>query len=223
MKVGVVLVCAGRGKRLKSKEDKAFVRIGNKALFEYSLAAFLKTSQVRRIALVVSKSYLDRVKRKIKNDKVICVTGGLRRQDSVYRGLCALGADIDTVLVHDGARPFVSASCVRALIGALRRYPAVTPAVKLKEAIKRVKGSTVTASIDREGIYVIQTPQGFRRKVLHEAFRKFKEKDVYDETQLVELCGHNIRVVAGNYRNIKITYPEDLSVVKALLKNRHDG
>ncbi len=218
MKIGVILVCAGKGKRLRSPKDKAFVRIEKKELFRYSLEAFLNMPHIRQIALVVSKAYLPRVKRKIKNDKVMCVEGGVRRQDSVYRGLCALRSEIDTVLVHDGARPFVSASCVRKVIGALRRYPAVIPGIKLKEAIKKVKRKTVIASLERKDIYVIQTPQGFTREVLTRAFREVKKKNVYDEAQLVELSGQKVRIVAGEYCNIKITYPDDLAVAKALVR-----
>jgi 2-C-methyl-D-erythritol 4-phosphate cytidylyltransferase len=222
MKIGVILVCAGGGKRLKYNKDKAFVRLGKKPLLWYSLKTFLALSAIREVVVVVSKKSFPLAVHILKEKKVKVAEGGIRRQDSVYQGLVNLSGDIDTVLVHDGARPFVSRRQITELIKALRRNPAVTLGVPVKEALKKVKKTTIMVPIDRNDIYMIQTPQGFKRDLLTSAFKRFKKKNVYDETELIGLLGKKVKVIPGDYKNIKVTYQEDLETAEAFLTHFKD-
>ncbi|MBN2483102.1 MAG: 2-C-methyl-D-erythritol 4-phosphate cytidylyltransferase [Candidatus Omnitrophica bacterium] len=219
MKVGAILVCAGKGKRLKHKKDKAFVLLGKKPLLWYSLRTFLALSAIREIVVVVSKESFPQAAQILKEKKVKVACGGIRRQDSVYQGLANLSGSIDTVLVHDGARPFVHKTHITALIKALKKNPAVTLGVPVKEALKKVKKATIVLPIDRHGIYMIQTPQGFTRDLLEDSFKRFKKRNVYDETELIGLLGKKVKVIPGDYNNIKVTYREDLEVAEAFLNH----
>ncbi|OQX87644.1 MAG: 2-C-methyl-D-erythritol 4-phosphate cytidylyltransferase [Candidatus Omnitrophica bacterium 4484_70.2] len=220
MKVGVVLVCAGRGRRLRREEDKAFVNFINKPLFLYSYEIFIQLKDVSQLSLVLRKKYVSLVKRYVSDKKVRLVEGGKEREDSVYNGVLSLDESIDYVIIHDGARPFVRKEKVEELIRYLRRYDAVTLGIPLREAIKQVEKGVVKQSLERKNIYITQTPQGFRKDVLLEAYNKFgkgkglrrgsRREVVDDETQFLERLGKKIKVIWGDVFNIKITYPQDL-------------
>ncbi len=136
------------------------------------------------------------------------VPGGERRQDSVYHGLCALADDIDFVLVHDGARPFVSPEVITRVKDALERgAKAVVPCVRPKDTIR-----TAETTLDRSKLYAVQTPQGFDAKLLRRCYEKILADgiEVTDDAGAAEYCGIRAEIVEGDYANYKITTPEDL-------------
>jgi 2-C-methyl-D-erythritol 4-phosphate cytidylyltransferase len=217
MKLGVVLACAGEGKRLGKRIDKAFVRLRGKPLFLYSLQLFSQIKSILQIALVIRKDSLALASGYVNNKKIILVAGGRHRQQSVYQGVMNLDRRITHVLIHDGARPLLKAKDVHRLKASLKKYDAVTLGIPVKETLKRVRRAYVEKTIQRDNLYVIQTPQGFRRSLLEEAYRT-KKRNVSDEARLVEQLGKSVKVIPGDASNIKITYPQDLLLAEALLR-----
>jgi 2-C-methyl-D-erythritol 4-phosphate cytidylyltransferase len=150
---------------------------------------------------------------------VIVRAGGESRQDSVRAGLSALG-DCDYVLVHDAARPLVSAALVRRVLAAAMESGAAFPALAPRDAVKRVEGNRLVESIDRSRIVLAQTPQAFSYELLARAHREAADAGLVgdDDAQLVAATGHLVTVVEGEPANIKLTTPEDLAVVEALIR-----
>ncbi len=218
MRYAVVLLCAGKGIRLKSKVDKAFVRLGGVPLFYYSYRIFKKIKGLSQIVIVAKKKYFPLIRRKIKDKRLFLVEGGRRRQDSVYKGLLLLQDKVDYVFVHDGARPFVTTKLIERLKREVLKSKAVVPALKVSEAIKSVKRGVISRSLDRSNLWFVQTPQVFKKGLLFKAHKKFRRISVYDDAELVGHLNKPIRIVEGERWNIKITYPEDLILARAILR-----
>jgi 2-C-methyl-D-erythritol 4-phosphate cytidylyltransferase len=147
--------------------------------------------------------------------------GGLRRQDSVARGLARLEQDCDVVAVHDGARPFVSPGLIDRCVHAARTEGAVVVGLRAKDTVKIVTDQgLVRTTPARESLWQIQTPQAFQTEIIREAYRRAAEEqtDATDDSMLVEKLGHPVRVLEGEETNIKITVPEDLLIAEALLQ-----
>jgi 2-C-methyl-D-erythritol 4-phosphate cytidylyltransferase len=147
------------------------------------------------------------------------VPGGERRRDSVAAGLRALPGEVEFVLVHDAARAMAGPDLARAVIARLRAggCDGVVPAVPLRDTIKAVDGEVVTATVDRAGLVLVQTPQGFRAAALRAAHASGSE-DASDDAVLVERAGGRVVTVPGEVTNLKITYPEDLRLAEALFR-----
>ncbi len=148
------------------------------------------------------------------------IEGGKERQDSVYRGLQTLKGSTDFVVVHDAVRPLVAVSKIDEAVFACRSHDAVILAVPPKDTIKQAENGYVTNTIDRAGLWAVQTPQVFRYELLLQAYESANKAGVYmtDDAGLVELLGHSVRIVPGNYENIKITVPADMRVAEIYLE-----
>jgi 2-C-methyl-D-erythritol 4-phosphate cytidylyltransferase len=146
-------------------------------------------------------------------EKLILETGGPERQDSVYHGLCRLSDQVEIVLVHDAARPFVSAPLVGRIIEGARRYRACIPALPVGETVKEVQRGQVVQTLDRRDLLIAQTPQGFEADLLRKAFEQARKEAFLgtDESMLVERLGLSVHVVEGEPENRKITWKEDLA------------
>ncbi|UCG35693.1 MAG: 2-C-methyl-D-erythritol 4-phosphate cytidylyltransferase [Candidatus Omnitrophota bacterium] len=214
-KVGAVIVCAGKGKRLKGT-DKAILPLRGKPLFFHATNLFARLKEIKEIVLVIRKNHFSLAKRIIKNKKVKLAPGGVRRRDSVYNGLAVLGKDISHVLIHDGARPFLSREVVNNILKELKKYPAVICGIAAKDTLKNVNAGFVKETLSRDEVYYIQTPQGFRKDDILEAYKKVKG-DVTDDAQLFERMGKKVKIVEGSSLNIKITYPEDVVLARKLV------
>lgn len=217
MNIGVVIVCAGRGLRLKNS-NKSILKIGGKSLFAHSLKTFQSLKVVKQIVLVFRKPHLAKVGKTIKDKRVVLTEGGLKRSDSVYKGLLALSPKINSVLIHDGARPLVTRKSILKLIKALKNSPAVILAQPATDTLKLVEGNRIKKTLCRDKVFYAQTPQGFRKGLIVYAYKKLKKRSVTDDAQVVELLGHKVKVVPGDSCNIKITRTCDLKLAQALLK-----
>ena len=215
MNVGVVIVCAGVGSRLGGG-DKALLDLGGKPLFYRTYQAFKSVKKVNPIVLVLRKKNFSLARKLIKDKRLVLVEGGKKRKDSVYNGLRVLAKNIDYVLVHDGARPFVSGKLVLRVISALSKNKAVICAVACKDAVKKVKNSRVQGTLVRQELVSVQTPQGFNKDLLLKAYAGLGKKQVVDDAQAVEFLGEKVKVVKGEVNNIKITYPEDICYAQML-------
>ena len=219
MSTGAILLCAGRGDRLGAGVPKAFVPLAGRPLFAWSLAALQRCSDVDAIVVVgpvrtarellaASGASLARV--------IEFVEGGAERQHSVARGLAALPAKHDLVVVHDAARSLVSPEVVARAIAAARAYGAAIAAVPLADTLKAVMDDRIIATPPRAGMWRAQTPQVFRRDWL-EAAHAAATDTATDDAALVEALGHEVRVSEGDPLNFKITTPADLALAEAWL------
>jgi 2-C-methyl-D-erythritol 4-phosphate cytidylyltransferase len=219
-----ILVAAGVGKRLGKKGDKVFQKVAGKPLLFYSLHALQESRDVSRVVVVVQRVSVRRTKALVRRfgfKKVeAIVSGGRRRQDSVRNGLRFAGS-ADYVLVHDGARPFLSKDLISRTVDACVRTGAAVAALPVSDTVKKVVGNRVVRTVSRKGLWLAQTPQVFRRRLLEQAFeRRTARLPATDDSAMVEKPGRRIAMVEGDSFNIKITYRADLLLAEALLRLR---
>lgn len=227
-KVAAVIVAGGSGRRMGMNIKKQFIELEGKAILAHTIEAFNKCKVIDEIVVVVGKEDIDKVKTEIVSrygyDKVIqIVEGGTERQESVYNGLMAVTKDIQYVMIHDGARPFISQVILEKALIMTKEKHATVVAVPVKDTIKVVNGELeVEATPSRSTLWSVQTPQSFKKELLINAYAYAKEKSliVTDDSMLVEAYGKKVHVVEGDYNNIKITTSEDLVLGQAILMNK---
>ncbi len=222
-RVGAVVVAAGASQRMQGV-DKIFYPLDGMPLIWHSISALLEHPSISDIVLVTSKGNIARAEELVACESsagsVTVREGGERRQDSVLRGLDSLD-DCELVVVHDGARPFISPDLLdRGISGALRDGAAIA-AVPVKDTIKMSDSEDmVTQTIPRGRLWTVQTPQVFKTSLLEEAHRQVSEM-VTDDASMVEAIGHPVRLFLGSYYNIKVTTPEDLTIANAIVNLRN--
>jgi 2-C-methyl-D-erythritol 4-phosphate cytidylyltransferase/2-C-methyl-D-erythritol 2,4-cyclodiphosphate synthase len=220
MSLGVIIVAGGRGDRMGSSVPKQLLEIGGRTLLRRSIAGFDALPFIDRLVVVLPAELVARGPELAGVTRHECrfAGGGERRQDSVACGFHALGEDMDEILVHDAARPFVDPALVIRVVDGLRRTGAALPVLFARDTVKRVDRASglVAATIARDEIGLAQTPQGFRRAVLADALAHgARGATATDEAMLAELAGHPVAVVEGDERNVKITTAEDLALARA--------
>lgn len=225
MKVSAIVVAAGSGTRMQSNVKKPFIEIAGVPLVIRTLNILEQSPIIKDIVLVTGERDIEYAKRLIEQfglRKVIrYAPGGAERQDSVFNGVQAVDELADMILVHDGARPFISLQDIENIVNEASRYGAATLATPVKDTIKKVAEGFVQETIPRHTLYAIQTPQAFQASMLREAHLKAMEQGYYatDDASLAEWLGYPVRIVEGSYRNIKITTPEDLLIANTFLQN----
>lgn len=224
-KISAIVLAAGNGRRMNSKTKKQYMMIKGKPVLWYSLFAF-EQSKVDEVVLVTSKDDIDYCKNEIvdkysfKKVKKI-VEGGAERYNSVYNGLKDVTGDI--VLIHDGARPMINQAIIeRCIIGA-KEHKACVAAVRVKDTIKiSIKDNVIDSTPDRNTLWSIQTPQAFFSPLVKEAYGKMmkeQRKNITDDAMVVEkYSDFKVKIVEGDYKNIKITTPEDILIAEIFLK-----
>jgi len=217
MKVVAVLLAAGSGKRFGEK--KQFVKLKGEPLFQYSLNTINKIDIIADIALVLPEEDIDRIKVfSFKN--VIKVAGGKERQDSVYNALKQIeGADI--VVIHDTARPFATERMfIEGVENVKKGWDGSITAIKARDTVKVVEKGVVKKTLDRESLYIVQTPQVFVYEKLLQAHEKARRENIYgtDDSFLMERAGYKITVNRGSVLNFKITTKEDILLANCLIK-----
>lgn len=226
--VSAVILAGGKGKRMNSKTSKQFIMLKNKPILYYTLKQFIDSKLIDNIVLVLPEDEIEFcvaniIKRySLKVDYI--VPGGKERQDSVYNGLKVI-KDTDVVLIHDGARPFVSKQIIESGIKYAKRYGAAAPGVTPKDTIKvKNEESFSKETLNRDVLVAIQTPQVFNFKIIMECHEKIKNEKIIatDDTMVVEKYGNKVYLYDGDYKNIKITTPEDLLIAENLLNNLDD-
>jgi len=226
-KVTAVITAAGKGTRMKSDINKQYIEIAGIPVLARTISVFQQCDDIDDIVLVVNEQDIDFCRNKIVEQynfsKVSSlVGGGAERQNSVYRGLCAVGNDSGIVLIHDGARPFVSSKNIVDCISAAKIYHACGIGVRLKDTVKICDDKDFVASTpERSSLWSIQTPQGFVFNTIMDAHEK-AIRDNYtgtDDMVLAERLGIPVKIIEGNYQNIKITTAEDLVVGESIAAN----
>lgn len=224
-KTTAIVLAAGSGKRMKSKEKKQFMELAGKPVLYYSLRT-MQESDADEIIIVTSKedvAYCEKLIRTYEFSKVVkVVEGGKERYDSVKAGLeYATG---EFVLIHDGARPFVSAAKISELISCNK--DGVILAVPVKDTIKIVNGDgKIIDNPDRETMYAAQTPQMFRTTLIKEAYELMGKDtnpgNVTDDAMVMQkYLKKDVAVIEGEYTNIKLTTPEDILFAKRYLEGK---
>ena len=230
MKVIVIIPAAGLGTRIAGAATgkapaKQFTEINGTPVLIHTLRKFASAPGVSEIVVALRKVEADNFSPRLAQEHfskpVRIVEGGEHRQESVANALHAISAaPDDIILVHDGVRPFVSHETIALVIEAASKHGAAIAAVPAVDTIKQVdrtaEGAVVNATIPREHVVLVQTPQGFRFSVLKQAFDEATNDGFVgtDEASLVERMGHEVAVVMGSPRNIKITTPADLELAE---------
>lgn len=222
-----LILAAGQGKRMGLGINKQFLELDGKPVLYYTLDAFSKNKNIDEIFLVCAEGELEYCREyivnKFKFSKVKgIVPGGLERQDSVYNGLKAIN-NCDIVLIHDGARPFLTDSIIDKGIEMAKAHGACTCGVKSKDTIK-IKGESGFSkeTLNRESTFLVQTPQCFKYNIILDCHNRLNNNRtlVTDDTMVVEMFNHKVYLYDGDYSNIKITTPEDMIVGESILNNR---
>jgi len=240
MKVVVIIPAAGLGTRMVPASDarnkkptasKQFSEIGGTPILIHTLRKFAASPEVAEIYVALRANEMAGFQTRLKSDKELSgkkielVEGGEHRQQSVAHAIDAVrAAGDDIVLVHDAVRPFVTEEIIHDVIEAAQKYGAAIAGMPAVDTIKQVErtseGAVITATVPRERVVMAQTPQGFRYRVLKHAFDEATADGFLgtDEASLVERSGHEVAVVMGSPRNIKITTPADMELAEFFLK-----
>lgn len=218
-----IIVAAGSGTRFGSPIPKQFLEIGGKPLLIHTLEKFENCAAIDEIILILSDGETEKFARTLETfafgKSIRIITGGASRAESVRCGLNAIDAgQCEIVAVHDGARPFVTASEIAATIGKAQQFGAACLVAKVTDTIKRTADGAIVGTIARENLRRALTPQTFRLEVLQKAFAPENfDSTATDECFLVEKLGSRIAFVDGSAKNIKITTREDFAVAEILL------
>lgn len=222
--VGAIVVAAGESRRMQGI-DKIFYPLNGVPLVLHSISVLWAHPLIGRIVLVTSKRNIEQAQDLIAaqhpGGSISVCEGGDRRQDSVRLGLEGLEG-CDLVVVHDGARPFISQKLLERGISAVQDGGAAIAAVPVKDTIKQSDGGDIVArTIPRDKLRSVQTPQIFGASLLKEAHQQVRQT-VTDDASMVEAMGHPVKLFFGSYYNIKITTPEDLTLAQAIISLRAD-
>lgn len=222
--ISAIIVAGGKGKRMECGISKQFIIVNEKPMLYYTLTKFLAFKAIDNIVLVLPEDEIEYCKKEVLEKYSLKVSaiiaGGKERQESVYNGLKAC-VNSDIVLIHDGARPFVSEKIINDGISYAKKYGAAAPGVTPKDTIKvRNADGFSKETPSRESLIAIQTPQVFKGEVIIECHEKIRNSKiaVTDDTMVVETYGHKVYLYEGEYTNIKITTKEDLLIAEYLAK-----
>ncbi|MDY3052113.1 MAG: 2-C-methyl-D-erythritol 4-phosphate cytidylyltransferase [Ndongobacter sp.] len=232
--VSAVISAAGRGSRMGWERNKLLLPLSGKSILQRTLEALTEVREIDHFVLVIRPEDEATVREEILSgikaltrERVTLCFGGDTREASTWCGLQHLPEEARTVLIHDGARPFVEPDLIRTMLFEMAQTAAdgVICAVPVKDTIKVVQHGVVETTPRRSSLYAVQTPQIFRRSVLQRAYEKARGEEVEttDDAQIVEIFGGTVHVVEGSYSNIKITTPEDLLLGETILREREGG
>ena len=220
-----IILAAGKGSRMKEELNKQYLVLKDRPIIAHTLRVFENCPFIDEIILVINPQEQEICKKRIldrfKYKKITqLVSGGDERQRSVHNGLSALDERSEIVLIHDGARPLVTSKVIERCIQGAKAYGAVSAGVPIKETIKiMTKDRFVQYTPKREDVWITQTPQAFQIDIIKQAhdFAILHEVLGTDDAMLVEHMGKKVKMVDGDYENIKITTPEDLIAAEAIL------
>ncbi|MBI5583235.1 MAG: 2-C-methyl-D-erythritol 4-phosphate cytidylyltransferase [Deltaproteobacteria bacterium] len=222
MKTLALITAAGRGRRMGSARPKQFLALAGKPILAQTVEIFERCRSVDGVFIIAPQEEMDPVQREIveayRFQKVLkVVRGGRVRQQSVFNGLKAVKADCEIVIVHDGVRPLITPALIEASIEQARKTGAAIVAVPARDTVKRVRPGGRLETLPREEIWLAQTPQTFQFPLLFQAHQKAAQESFKgtDDASLVERLGQEVSLIPGDYHNLKITTPEDLSLAEA--------
>ncbi len=219
--IPVIIVAAGKATRMEGI-DKQILSIGGIPVIARTLCAFQKSPFISKIILVTKKESVLKMQNICDEyfiDKLSDITvGGETRQDSVLCGIKCLDKDEEKVLIHDGARPFVNKKIIEECVVALNEFEGCVPCVKVTDTVKSANNDlTVFNTVNREKLYLAQTPQGVNVSLYLKALEELKGNVFTDDVSVLESYGKTVKIVNGDKFNIKITSREDILLANAIL------
>ncbi len=222
MSIAALIVAAGSGERFAGDTPKQFCRLAGEPLLRHCVAAFTRHPGVDRIDVVLNPDHERYYETALAGLDVAVVAGGATRRESVFRGLRRLTVDPpEHVLIHDGARPLVDHATIDRVLAGLTDHDAVVPALPISDSIKRVGAAGIEATIDRDGLWRAQTPQGFRFTTILAANESVARDAHHDDDASIALAaGGRVAVVNGSESNLKVTFSEDLTRAERLFYAR---
>ncbi len=229
MHAAAIIAAGGAGKRFGGTARKQYTLLAGRPVLAWTLHPFIECGAVHEIVLVVPEEDIEYCSDEIlpvrnRHKSIQVVAGGQTRQDSVANGLRRISGGTEIVLVHDGARPFVTVRAIESGISECGMHGAVIYAVPETDSIIEVSDQTISSYLERERVWRVQTPQIFLRSILVTAFDAAARSGrlATDESALVRSAGFEVRVLEGAHDNIKITLPEDLKRAECIIRQRSD-
>ena len=219
----VIIVAAGKGKRMEEEVPKQFLLLKYKPLLMYSIEAFHKQNENTHIVLVLNEVALELWKSLCKEYRFTIphtlVSGGKERFNSVKNGLNFIfekEENLDSLLIaiHDGARPLVSSELIDRGFTSAKEKKCVVPAIQSPDSIRFKENESKNSSIPREKVFLIQTPQIFAANILKEAYEQDFDPNFTDDASVVEKAGYPVHLIEGDIQNIKVTYPSDMALAE---------
>ena len=223
--VTAVFPAAGASRRMNSGTNKNLLNLMGEPILIRTLKTFSRVERVNFLIIVVAAHEVETVEKLLRGVKELkpwrVTVGGSERQYSIANGLKLLPDDAQIVLVHDAARPLITVQTIDGVIDAAEQFGGAIAAVPAKDTIKVVDADDfVRYTPPRSELFIVQTPQGFKRDILLQAYDKAAQENFLgtDDSSLVERLGVRIKIVTSSYDNIKITTPDDISVAETLLR-----
>ncbi len=216
MKIAVIIVAAGSGRRMQLKRNKILLEIADKPVIVRVLEAFFKMQLIEQIILVIRRqdeALIEKLIAPAFKKKLKIVYGGDQRSDSVVAGYQALTDDITHVLVHDGARPFINEQLIKRIVDRLKVDDAVIPVLPLSDTVKVVSDDYVVSTPKRKTLRAVQTPQGFERQLFEKMviFSTQSDMQFTDDASIAEALGQSVYCAVGDAFNIKVTTQQDIA------------
>lgn len=229
MKATVIVPAAGRGRRMGEEVNKQYLQLQSKPVLAYTLSACFAAKCFQTVIVVVTPGEEEIFHRDVllpwfPTQDIMVISGGKERQDSIYNALNAVPLDTEFVCIHDGARPLIKPALFQRCLETAMKHGAAIAAVPVKDTIKVTNDEgIVTETPPRQTLWSVQTPQVFRRDWLQDVYKRAYQDNYYatDDAGLLERYGYSVRVIMGDYENLKVTTPEDLLLVAALLGRRN--
>ena len=222
MKYAAIIVAAGSSSRMKGT-DKIFSELAGKPVLQHCLEQFVNSKLFSEVIVVVNSARIEKVNGILDSlhyEGLKTVIGGNRRQDSVFQGLDAISI-CDYVAIHDGARPFVTQKLLRSGIQCVRKTGAAIPVLALQDTIKKIDTQNIVSeTMNRNTLHRAQTPQFFQYDLIMEAHQSV-DRDVTDDSTMVELMGKPVLAFQGDPNNVKITTQSDLSHLQHILMGKN--
>ena len=221
-----IFPAAGQSRRMHSSTNKNFLELDGQLILVHTLLKFSKSDKIDRLIVAAAVDEVEVVKEMLNDTEGLkpfqVVVGGSERQYSIANALAVLPNDCDVVLIHDAARPLVSVETIDAVVEAAKTYGGAIAAMPEKNTIKVIDDEDfVIDTPPRAKLVSVQTPQGFKREIIMQAYEQ-AERDNFlgtDDSSLVERLGYKVKIVKSDYKNIKITTPEDILIAEAFLRS----
>ncbi len=220
-----IVIASGKAEQISPEVDTPFLNLGSKPVLSYSLAAYEQCPDISGVVVVAAKERLDSVLGMTqmfgfaKAQKI--VGGSSQRQSCVLNGLKALDEDVTIVSIHDASRPCITPDMISESVKAAKRYGSGVTAVEITDAVKEIKkGLTVAKAIDAGTLWMVQTPQTFKRAELQKGYEMAarKKKALADDSEAFELAGEEVHLITAPITNLRIRTPSDFNVAMTLLK-----
>jgi len=227
--VSAVIVSAGKGIRMNDTVRKQYLPLAGRPILSRTLALFQECNLINKIILVVPENDFGFCQEKIipprheKNVKL--VSGGEKRQDSVYNGLLAVDLKKGIVVIHDGVRPLINNEMLELCINGAKEEGACILGIPVQDTVKQVRSSgRIIKTLERDTLWLAQTPQAFQYEILRKAHDNARAKGFAgtDDAFIVEQMGKHVKIIKGSKNNIKITTREDLKLAEVMLQAGHN-